>query len=229
MNGPLNRLLGRSGAPLPGLRPRPAAPYAHRPAGGVVDETPPALADEPVDAPLEEPAAEERPPRGAAAVEEVGERPDPTTPSRSLTDDHFPVVRAKVTGRQQVPIFPVAVTAAEAPPAAALKAAEAPPAAAAPPRGGPSTEPVPVTVMPDHPRLRVGTVPTAPAAAPEADPGAMAVEAAPTVVVEVSIGRLDVRTPPATAAPRPPSAAVRENHAKALETYLRRRAQGDLG
>ncbi|MCQ4211114.1 MULTISPECIES: hypothetical protein [Streptomyces] len=59
----------------------------------------------------------------------------------------------------------------------------------------------------------------------------MAPAAEPEVVVEVSIGRVDVRTPPAAAPQQQvqPSAAARANHAKALENYLRRRAEGELG
>ncbi|MFJ1877768.1 hypothetical protein [Streptomyces sp. KS_5] len=50
------------------------------------------------------------------------------------------------------------------------------------------------------------------------------------LVVEVSIGRLDVHTPPPPApAPRPPATSVHAEHAAALETYLRQRFEGELG
>ncbi|MFG2126256.1 hypothetical protein ACGFNV_00395 [Streptomyces sp. NPDC048751] len=237
MNGPLTRLLGRSSAPLPGLRPRPAARYEHRPADGAVDASPPAIAGEPDEATLEQPAAQAGAPRETAAAGKTGagepgdtvalaERGERPTPSSSGAGDHCAVVRQEVAGRQQMSAAPVAVTVAAVSPS---------PAAAAPPRQGEGAspevvpEPAPVTVVPEHPRLRVGTVPTVPATAPESDANTVAGEAEPTVVVEVSIGRLDIRTPPATPAPRPPSAGARENHAKVLESYLRRRARGELG
>ncbi|MFJ1975559.1 hypothetical protein ACIO93_44000 [Streptomyces sp. NPDC087903] len=65
-----------------------------------------------------------------------------------------------------------------------------------------------------------------------AAPRSLAREGEPAVVVEVSIGRLDVRTPQVPAQPQVPApqpATVRANHAKALESYLRRRAEGELG
>ncbi|MCX5561530.1 hypothetical protein [Streptomyces sp. NBC_00038] len=86
-----------------------------------------------------------------------------------------------------------------------------------------------LSVPPNRPLLRVDSTP--PPALTGA-PRSLAREGEPAVVVEVSIGRLDVRTPqvpaqPQVSAPRP--AAVRANHAKALESYLRRRAEGELG
>lgn len=242
MNSPLTRLLGRSSAPLPGLRPRPAARYEHRAAVGAVDESaaphaetalqdPAAKADAPREsAAMGEPEAGE--PGEAVALAEAGQRPRPT-PSRSVAGDHFAVVRNEVTDHQQGPGAPVAVTVSEVPlsPAAAASSRGGTREGASPEGGSPEAvpEPAPVTVIPDHPRLHVGPVPTTPATAPEAAANTVAGEAEPTVVVEVSIGRLDIRTPPAAPAPRPPSAGVRENHAKALESYLRRRARGELG
>ncbi|WP_405930682.1 hypothetical protein [Streptomyces sp. NBC_00827] len=84
-------------------------------------------------------------------------------------------------------------------------------------------------VAPNRPLLRVDSVPSPVLAAA---PPPLAREGEPAVVIEVSIGRLDVRTPQVPAQPQVPAprpATVRANHAKALESYLRRRAEGELG
>lgn len=84
-------------------------------------------------------------------------------------------------------------------------------------------------VASNRPLLRVDSVPSP---ALSAAPPSLAREGEPAVVVEVSIGRLDVRTPQVPAQPQVPDprpATVRANHAKALESYLRRRAEGELG
>jgi hypothetical protein len=102
---------------------------------------------------------------------------------------------------------------------------EAPPPVPPPPRDSVRNAPVVL----DRPLLYAHARP--PAFAADAAPST-APEAEPAVVVEVSIGRLDVRTPPSPAPPRTPArppAALRADHARALENYLRRRAEGELG
>ncbi|WP_329280397.1 hypothetical protein [Streptomyces sp. NBC_01451] len=174
--------------------------------------------------------------------------PSPDRPTRALSAVPAPPVAregapVRSDGPSQPPALPVRVEATVSP-AASRQTAPEPGRAAPDPRTNlvrdPADEPPPPTPQlprdgarrtPDvlgrpllhaHARLPALTADLASSTASEADP---------VVVVEVSIGRLDVRTPPSPApsraAARPP--AVRADHARALENYLRRRAEGELG
>ncbi|MET9250556.1 hypothetical protein, partial [Nonomuraea sp. NPDC003709] len=61
---------------------------------------------------------------------------------------------------------------------------------------------------------------------PRPSPGQAAQDAPAPSVVEISIGRLEVRAPQAQAAPqaKPP----RKDHASVLQAYLRGRSKGEL-
>ncbi|MGW3408467.1 hypothetical protein [Streptomyces sp. NPDC000888] len=257
MNGSLGRLLGRSRAPLGGLRPRPVSLYERRPPGtgtagpqppdgegtgygeGAVDDGVTETAGKLVES---EAAAEEAetiraprmprtrpvPPTPAVPPTPPVEEPPANTavplrdPSpRPPSVSHLPLVHGNMTNHQPA--------AAETGPRSTPPTPESPYAPEEThdlPDAAPAAR---LPVAPNRPLLRVDSIPP-PALA--AAPPSVAGEGEPAVVVEVSIGRLDVRTPQVPAQPQVPAprpATVRANHAKALESYLRRRAEGELG
>ncbi|XUL93977.1 hypothetical protein ACQ86D_51320 [Streptomyces galilaeus] len=248
-------------APRPVTAPHPAAePAVHRdtPATRVPGDTDPAAhrhhpavptprVTEPADhgASITAPAVTEAVTAEPLETETDIPRPDPPTRAFSAVPP-LPVVREDAPARgdgppQPMPFRPVHVEAV-VPPAAPLRTAPKPGCPAPDPRAGlvrdPADEAPPPTprdivrnapVALDRPLLYAHARP--PALAADAPPSP-AQQAQPAVVVEVSIGRLDVRTPPSPAPPqtpaRPPT-ALRADHARALESYLRRRAKGELG
>ncbi|MGW3146151.1 MULTISPECIES: hypothetical protein [Streptomyces] len=254
MTGPLTRLVGRSRSPVPGLRPRPVSRYERSsPADG---PPPPARPDAP-----EPPARQAAAIDGTdPSVEEEGPRaplPTGTTdaepavpgrepPTRALSVVRHPAVRREDVSvvrerpsalRQDVPVrreepaplpHPVPAEATQEPgrPADPRRSFLQSPEQETPePPGHHAPHAV---VAFDRPLLHAEAPPPLVAGAPAA---ASATAAEPAVVVEVSIGRLDVRAPAPPAPPQPPVPRrdAQADHAKALQNYLRRRAEGELG
>ncbi|MFJ3306445.1 hypothetical protein ACIPSA_25640 [Streptomyces sp. NPDC086549] len=246
MTGPLARLVGRSRSPVPGLRPRPASRY-ERPAAA--DGPPlPALHDAP-ESPVPHAAAPEPIPADVAGAPADGagpQEPRPTEPAdteagvpgrepptRALSVvRHPPGARQDGLVRREGPVpqpHPAPVEATPEPgrpsdPRRGFLRDPAEAAPASPGRRGPQAG-----VGFDRPLLHAEVPP--PELVADTPASAAPGEAEPAVVVEVSIGRLDVRTPPVPAPPQPVrlQRGAQADHAKALENYLRRRAEGELG
>lgn len=235
MSGLVQRLLARSRAPVSGVRPRPASLFEHHPPVTRAPAEPPVL-DTQVSAPARRPPGV---PAGQALRRAVAR--DTAHPAgepygegdfsaRRLPDGHSD---GHGDGRVSAPVAP---RSGVPDPATAIRlpSAERPPV---PPVQDPApAPPSPPPLLPflartadarrgSPPLLRVaaGPVLAAPASAPRAPD---VPDTPPPAVVEISIGRLEVRTPPAQAAPPPKPS--RRDHASVLETYLRRRGKGEL-
>lgn len=158
--------------------------------------------------------------RGAFGSPSPGDVRDdvPDTPGREHTTAR--PGRAEAAGRAALPSPQRRSAASQSPRTAVPEASPETPDVDPEPRSLALLRPT-AALPPIRPALYVNTVaPVVCSPPPDEQP----------LVVEVSIGRLDVRTPPPPApAPRPPAAAVHAEHAAALETYLRRRFEGELG
>ncbi|MFI7407069.1 hypothetical protein ACIBU0_00080 [Streptomyces sp. NPDC049627] len=257
MSGPLARLVGRSRSPVAGLRPRPASRYERRaPAAG---PRPPVLDAGPDDRHAPGEVAEPVPGGEIpVADEEFGAAPasravDPVAAPAPQVVSPVAIPKAERPTHAGSDVVAAAAPRPERPVISALDAEPASPVVRQDPPspgiaaadsdtdtdpGRPATDPR-LSVVQDPPeditvaaRLDVPqpalVLHRAPLLrAPEPPPAVPAAE--PEVVVEVSIGRLDVRTPPAPTPPRTTPVAVQADHARALENYLRRRAEGELG
>ncbi|MGW4426254.1 hypothetical protein [Streptosporangium sp. NPDC004631] len=231
MSGLVQRLLARSRAPVSGVRPRPASLFEHHPPVTRAPAEPPVL-DTPAPAPARRPPGV---PDGQALRRAVAR--DTAHPvDEPYREGDFSARRlphGHGDGRVPAPVAPGS-GAPDPATAVGLPPAERPPT---PPVQGPApAPPSPPPLLPflartaearrgSPPLLRVaaGPVLAAPASAPRAPD---VPDTSPPAVVEISIGRLEVRTPPAQAAPQPKPS--RKDHVSVLETYLRRRGKGEL-
>ncbi|MEU6721274.1 hypothetical protein ABZ897_58335 [Nonomuraea sp. NPDC046802] len=215
MSGLVQRLIARSQSPVNGIRPRPASMFEDR-----------------------RPASHAQPPAQSDPQEEA---PAPELPStgRELRQ----LERSK---RAQPPTRPDA-------PEQAVAAPPAEPRAATPPRLHAHPPATPVLRLPGHeqepsdhqaepsehrPELRLPAIADAGRGTPLLRVAAGPVLAAPTraqepqdaapapPVVEISIGRLEVRTPQVQ--PAPQAKPARKDHAAVLKAYLRGRGKGEL-
>ncbi|MEU6785321.1 hypothetical protein ABZ912_39555 [Nonomuraea angiospora] len=230
MSGLVQRLITRSREPVTGIRPRPASLYEDQPPMSHAQAEPPAFSDVPDPAPapaprppavpatrLQRPTPEEtesfeepeidmeRPPR---APEEPGRERTPPVASVTRPDavDPIAAARAPRAGRRAAATPPRPHVNADRPDSPLPGIAEARRATGAP-------------------LLRVAAGPVL--AAPARPSRAQAAQDAPAPpVVEISIGRLEVRAPQAQAAPqaKPP----RKDHTSVLQAYLRGRSKGEL-
>ncbi|MGW6501506.1 hypothetical protein [Nonomuraea angiospora] len=228
MSGLVQRLIARSREPVTGIRPRPASLYEDHPPMSRAQAEPPTLFDAPDPAPaarppgvpatrLQRPAAQEA---DAYEEHEIQVERSPREPGDARRERTPPVTGPDV-----------------ADPAVAVRAARSERRApAAPPRpqlpADRPDSPLPGLAeagrAPGAPLLRVaaGPVLAAPARPSRAQAAQAAQDAPAPPVVEISIGRLEVRAPQAQAAPqaRPP----RKDHASVLQAYLRGRSKGEL-
>ncbi|MEV4014146.1 hypothetical protein AB0J35_26960 [Nonomuraea angiospora] len=228
MSGLVQRLIARSREPVTGIRPRPASLFEDHPPMSGAQAEPPAFSDVPDPAPaarppavpavrLQRPEAEayeeqeidvERSPRdpGDARRERTPAAPPVPPVTRPDAVDPAAPVRAPRAGRRAPATPPRPHISADRPDSPPPGVAEAKRAAGAP-------------------LLRVAAGPVL--AAPARPSRAQAAQDAPAPpVVEISIGRLEVRAPQAQAAPqaKPP----RKDHASVLQAYLRGRSKGEL-
>ncbi|MER6000334.1 hypothetical protein ABT120_17315 [Nonomuraea angiospora] len=228
MSGLVQRLIARSREPVTGIRPRPASLYEDQPPMSRAQAEPPAFSDVPDPAPaarppavtatrLRRPAAEETEAyeeheidveRSPRAPEEPGRERTPPVPSVTRPDVVDPIAAAQAprAGRRTPATPPRPHAPAHQPDSPFPEIAEARRAAGAP-------------LL----RVAAGPVLAAPA---RPSPGQAAQDTPAPSVVEISIGRLEVRAPQAQAAPqaKPP----RKNHASVLQAYLRGRSKGEL-
>jgi hypothetical protein len=247
VNGLVHRLLDRSRAPVAGVRPRPAALFersartADVPASDAgaptrpVDVTAPAEPPDPVAIVVEfDPARAKRPPDPVPRTDRPAATPrrQPTTDDAQATPESIrpaPVaVRQPVTADGRARREPAADVGPGADPVGAPR--HTGPTLIRPAPGGlartaAGRDPLPARVLIDRwppappPFLR------SPAGPALATPAGTLPDPPPPTVVEVSIGRLEVRTPPAAATPpRQP----RKDQTATLEMYLRRRGKGEL-
>ncbi|MFI7229400.1 hypothetical protein ACIBO5_39815 [Nonomuraea angiospora] len=225
MSGLVQRLIARSREPVTGIRPRPASLYEDQPPMSRAHSEPPALFDAPDPAPAARPpgvpATRRRRPatREAQAYEEheIQVERSPREPGQARRERTPPVtgadavdpavaVRAARAGRRVPATPPRPDLPADRPDAPLPGLAEAGRAAAAP-------------------LLRVAAGPVL--AAPARPSRAQTAQDAPAPpVVEISIGRLEVRAPQAQAAPQ--AGPPRKDHASVLQAYLRGRSKGEL-
>ncbi|MBE1583646.1 hypothetical protein ACFPOI_32970 [Nonomuraea angiospora] len=222
MSGLVQRLIARSREPVTGIRPRPASLYEDQPPMTRAQAEPPALFDAPDPARptgvpatrLQRPAAQEA---DVYAEHEIQVERSPRAPREARHERTPPLTEPEA-----------------ADPAGAVRAARAARRApAAPPRphfpADRPDSPLPGLAEAGRaagaPLLRVAAGPVL--AAPARPSRAQTAQDAPAPpVVEISIGRLEVRAPQAQAAPqaRPP----RKDHASVLQRYLRGRSKGEL-
>ncbi|MFI7132181.1 hypothetical protein ACIBQ1_41345 [Nonomuraea sp. NPDC050153] len=231
MSGLVQRLITRSREPVTGIRPRPAALFEdHAPASRAQAE-PPAFFDAP-----DHPAAA-RPPGLPVTRQQALRRPvaEETAVYEEPGIERERSPRAPGAADSVPPAEPPPVTRAGAPGHPAVAAVRTSPAerrAAAPPQVLASKPDLPLPAVAEAGRAVAGTpllrVPAAPVlAAPARTPRGQAAQDAPAPpVVEISIGRLEVRAPQTPAAPqaKPP----RKDHTSVLQAYLRRRSRGEL-
>ncbi|MBB5782874.1 hypothetical protein [Nonomuraea jabiensis] len=230
MSGLVQRLIARSREPVTGIRPRPASLFEDHPPAGPAQGRPAALFDAPDPAPAARPPGEapatglrrpavqeteayeereidvERSPRGPEEPGRTPAAPPVPTVTRPDAVDPAVAVRAPRAGRRAPAATPRPQLPADRPGSPLPDLAEAGRAAGAP-----------LLRVAAGPVLAAPARPSRPQAAPDAP-------ASP--VVEISIGRLEVRAPQAQAAPqaRPP----RKDHASVLQAYLRGRSKGEL-
>ncbi|MFC4015148.1 hypothetical protein ACFOY2_48590 [Nonomuraea purpurea] len=219
MSGLVQRLIARSQAPVNGIRPRPASMFEDRRPGAHAQ--PPALSD-----PQEEAPAPELPAIGQELRQ--GERSRTRSTARPPTRPDAP---------EQAVAAPPAELRAATPPR--LHAHAPTPAALRLP--GHEQEPSGHQAEPSEhrrPELRLPAVADAGRGTPLLRVAAGPVLAAPTraqapqdaapapPVVEISIGRLEVRTPQVQ--PAPQAKPARKDHATVLKAYLRGRGKGEL-
>ncbi|MET7330948.1 hypothetical protein [Nonomuraea sp. NPDC005650] len=231
MSGLVQRLITRSREPVTGIRPRPAALFEdHSPVSRAQAE-PPAFFDvpdhtsaaRPPGLPVTRQQALRRPATGEAeAYEEPGIEVERSPRDAGAADRVPPAEPQPVTGPD----------APGDPAAAAVRTPRAERRAAAPPQLLASEPGSPFPAVAEAGRAVAGApllrVPSGPVlAAPARTPRGRAAQDAPAPpVVEISIGRLEVRAPQPPAAPqaKPP----RKDHASVLQAYLRRRSRGEL-
>ncbi|MEW1847570.1 hypothetical protein AB0392_57255 [Nonomuraea angiospora] len=216
MSGLVQRLIARSREPVTGIRPRPASLYEDHPPMSRAQAEPPALFDAP------DPAPAARPP-GVPATR----LQRPTAREVQAYEEHeIQVERSpREPGEARRERTPPVTGPDVADPAVAVGAARSE-------RRAPAAPPLPGLAeagrAPGAPLLRVaaGPVLAAPARPSRAQAAQAAQDAPAPPVVEISIGRLEVRAPQAQAAPqaRPP----RKDHASVLQAYLRGRSKGEL-
>ncbi|MFI6737138.1 hypothetical protein ACIBI9_29790 [Nonomuraea sp. NPDC050451] len=228
MSGLVQRLITRSREPVTGIRPRPASLFEDHPPTSHAEAEPPAFSDVPDPGPASRPPDVPVTRRGLQrpAVEESHEEREIEMERSSPREaDH---------GQAPAPAPEPSVTRPGAvDPAVAIRGPHVGrPAAATPPPHIPAHQPdSPVPAIAEAgraagaPLLRVAAGPVL--AAPARPSRAQAAQdASAPPVVEISIGRLEVRAPQAQAAPQPKP--PRKDHASVLQAYLRSRGKGEL-